>query len=97
MKIKGGMKKNWLSDLAKSKDFTDLVKTSTESVKKLAETKIKADYPNNNFNFHYGSIIISGKWGSTGVIWPTSNISIKKDLLLKSSAEGNNLRLKKGS
>ena len=94
-KVRGGMKKNWLSEIGKSPEMRKVVVEKTAKVKRLAEQKVKAESSTAKvFQFHYGSTILSGTWGHTGLIWPTTPMARKRDQLLSRAALAENLTRK---
>lgn len=77
MTIEGGMKKNFISQIAKSEDVNTAVYGTFRRVKDSLEAKAKSADPNGNMPEHYGSRRYSGKWGSTWVIWARSELARK--------------------
>lgn len=91
--VEGGMKKNWLSNLARSPKVTDSVKAEASKVKQSMEAKIKIGR-SRSYKWHYGSRALAGKWGTTVLIWPTTPAARREQQVGRAAASASIFRPK---
>lgn len=86
VKVTGGMSKLWISQIRKSKEVSMVTKEVASDAKKQAERVMKGLYPD-TFDYFYGSVKLSGKWGDTWVLFPVTPMSRKHTEYLNSAVE----------
>lgn len=65
----------WITDNVSNSPFVEnTLKENVTEVKRKAEAKLKRRYPKADM-WHFGTRKLTGKWGSTYLMWPVSDMA----------------------